>query len=572
MDISKTLFKLYSKCDRILALDQIYKQKYNNNYDNNEIKMILSHMFSEDGDDLIAVTDEQMEVMLPYYQKTEEIALLEASNELKKEFVYHKSTFEQKLFSFKDYEQNNIYTYLDGYYEDDDCAIVIEVKSTTDKKYLRLGPKVNGKIDSIFEKNGRILTLKSDLTAKQVSSLNKIYDPLSDEGKYFYDLAITKYIIDKSEKVKKNIKYYLAVLNSSYVFDGTYVNGEPSYYSGNEDIITLIDATDILPNYFEIINSNHQSIIDAINKSNTSKPLLKKECLKCPFKKVCHSDLDNSGSIISLLSPKNVLNKSVYELYNNGCRYIKDLDSSMLDGNHLIQYNALANKTYYDVEQIKKELDKIKYPIYHLDFEAFNGPLPRFKGEFPYVQSVFQFSLHIEKEPEKCDRYLDNYSFLPTDFTDQREELIKEMIRLIDLSNGGTVLVYNKTFESTRINEFIQMFPKYEKELRKINEHIYDLMDVVKGFRTKTVNFYDSKLEGSYSIKKVLPVFSDLSYKNLFIHNGVEAVVNYAKFKDLGPIDIEAIRKKLIEYCGLDTYSMVVILNEIRKEMGYNVN
>ena len=36
---------------------------------------------------------------------------------------------------------------------------------------------------------------------------------------------------------------------------------------------------------------------------------------------------------------------------------------------------------------------------------------------------------------------------LPSDFLDHREEMIKEMIETIDLSNGGTVLVYNKNFE-----------------------------------------------------------------------------------------------------------------------------
>lgn len=571
MDISKTLFKLYSKCNCIYAIDQIYKQKYNTNYDNNDIKSILAHMFSDDGDDLISVTDEQIEVMLPYYQKTEEIALLEASNELKCEFTYQPNTLDQKSFRFKDHEGNNIYTYLDGYYENSDSAIVIEVKTTTDKKYLKLGPKVKGNIDCIFEKNGRILKLKENLTDKQITFLNKIYDPNSDEGKYFFDLAITKYIIDKSGNNLKT-KYYLAVLNSSYVFDGTYVNGNPSYYSGNEDIITLIDATDILPSYYEVISQMHQEIIEEIKSAEIKNAVLKKECLKCPYQKVCHSNLNMPGSIVTLLNPKKVDNKSVYELYNSGCYLIKDLNDKQLEGNHLIQYNALIDKAYYDNEQIKEQIDKIVYPIYHLDFEAFNGPLPRFVGETPFTQSVFQFSLHIEKTPGKCDRYEDNYYFLPNDFADHREELIKEMIRLIDLSKGGTVLVYNKTFESSRIKELMKIYPQYQNELNLINSHIFDLMDVVKGSKKEKVNFYDKRLEGSYSIKKVLPIFSNLTYKELFIHNGVEAIVNYAKFKDLGPLDIEEIRKKLIEYCGLDTYSMVVILNQIRKEIGYNAN
>ena len=42
------------------------------------------------------------------------------------------------------------------------------------------------------------------------------------------------------------------------------------------------------------------------------------------------------------------------------------------------------------------------------------------------MQSVFQFSIHIEKEKGVCDEVNDNYYFLPSDFSDQREELIKK--------------------------------------------------------------------------------------------------------------------------------------------------
>ena len=51
-------------------------------------------------------------------------------------------------------------------------------------------------------------------------------------------------------------------------------------------------------------------------------------------------------------------------------------------------------------------------PIYHFDFETFGCPLPRFQGEKPYQQSVFEFSLHIEREPGVCDKEKDNFIFL----------------------------------------------------------------------------------------------------------------------------------------------------------------
>ena len=141
------------------------------------------------------------------------------------------------------------------------------------------------------------------------------------------------------------------------------------------------------------------------------------------------------------------------------------------------------------------------------------------------------------------------------------------MIKTIDLTNGGTVLVYNKTYESTQIKKLAQIFPKYSKELLLINSKIVDLLEIIKGKKSEGINYYHEDLEQSFSIKKVLPVFSDLSYKNLDVKNGNEAIVEYSKFKYLPKEDIEESRKKLLKYCGLDTYSMHIILKELRRKV-----
>ena len=144
--------------------------------------------------------------------------------------------------------------------------------------------------------------------------------------------------------------------------------------------------------------------------------------------------------------------------------------------------------------------------------------------------------------------------------------MIKEMIETIDLSNGGTVLVYNKNFEYSRISEFIKMFPKYKEKLQNILDHMFDLLDVVRKDKdSDEINFYDKRLHGSFSIKKVLPIFTNMSYDNLGVKNGVEAQIAYGMFKTLDKEDIISLRNELIEYCGQDTYSMYLILKEIDK-------
>ena len=112
---------------------------------------------------------------------------------------------------------------------------------------------------------------------------------------------------------------------------------------------------------------------------------------------------------------------------------------------------------YFDKNRIRKYIDNLKYPIYHLDFESFPSPLPRFKGEKPYDQSVFQFSIHIEKTPGNCDILLDHRGYLATNHHDQREELVKELCNIIR-KDQGSVMVYHKQFEEKRIKEFMNYF------------------------------------------------------------------------------------------------------------------
>lgn len=567
MDISKTLFKRYAECENIFSLDQIHRFKFENNYDNEKVKEMLMKMFDENGEDQIDFSDEQIEVMLPYYQKVEEIALKEANIKFNKPFVYYPNTLDQKSFSFKDNEGNNLYTYLDGYYEDDNEIIIIEVKASTDSKILKLGPKVDGIINPIFEKENQIIKIKKKLDTKQIKHLNKIYDKKNDIGKYFYDLAITNYII-KNCNLKKNVKYYLAFLNSKYIFDGSFINGEPSYYNGSKQIISFVEATDLLDGYYEIINNDHKKIQAIINDTNLNKPKYKKECKECVYKNICFDNLNDKYLILNIMGAKQIKKINVIDYYNQGIQYLKEINFDDLENERQqIQYQSLTEIEVINKDGLKRKINEIKYPIYHLDFEAFNGPLPRFFGEKPYAQSLFQYSIHIERLPGICDKFKDNYSFVASDFSDRREELVKNMIDIIDLSNGGTVLVYNKTYESSRIIELIGLFPQYKDKLQKILDNIYDLKDVLDGGKGCSLNYYHRDMEGKYSIKKVLPVLSNLSYKDLNIHNGVEAIINYAKFRYLEKEDIEELRKNLIEYCGLDTYSMFVILEGIKKKI-----
>ena len=266
------------------------------------------------------------------------------------------------------------------------------------------------------------------------------------------------------------------------------------------------------------------------------------------------------------------------DLINHGYFNMVDIPEKWLTNpKHIIQRNAVSkNIVYVDKEKIRKGLETLEYPIYHLDFETFPCPLPRFKGESPYTQSPFEFSLHIEHSPGKCDKNADNYIFLAKSNTkDEREELIKSLLKNIDPSKG-TLFAQNVSFEKGRIEELARMFPEYQKELMKIYDRGFDLLWLINtnvkmyeklGFdekRSSLFNYYNKDLSGSYSIKKTLPIFSNLSYQDLEVKNGTEAIITYANYNNMDKAEFKEKYEALKTYCSQDTWAMVVILDGLR--------
>ena len=227
-------------------------------------------------------------------------------------------------------------------------------------------------------------------------------------------------------------------------------------------------------------------------------------------------------------------------------------------------------------------------PIYHFDFESFPCPLPRFRGETPYRQSVFEFSLHIERDPGVCDKYKDNYIFLNENSDDdERKELAKAIIDHFEFNEDGTLhgtmLAQNTSFERGRLEELAVLYPKYAKKLLAIRDKSADLIDLLKTKEefykdafvntAKRINYYHPDLSGSYSIKKTLPVLVPaLTYKGMDVGNGVQAYITYLNYDSpeptFGIMKTKSERQDALHtYCQQDTWAMVEILRAVRAKI-----
>ncbi len=591
MNITKSKFMEYIRCKRYPALNNIHKRKDMDDVARDRFFDIIESLegFDNIDDDFLEPDLSHLEVMMPYFTHVELLAARKVMSHFGGETRYGIEYGTQKLF-MRDLNNFNLMCYVDVYNKNSNGINIVEVKATTSNKFLNLGWSEDGVKHSIFYVNDdNILKLKEEIdpdiinNKKYIKNRNKLLNRFTDEGVYVYDLAFQRYVIEEDVN---DAKYYLGVINHEYVFDGTYIDGEPLY---TDESIRLVDLTKITKEMLPKMKEEIIEVIDRITEDDESRVKLGKHCQlkkmrECIYKDLCYDRFPKKNSLMMYMGKHNGFKDpdgekhDLYDLIEEGYTSMVDIPHEWLTRrNNQIQRDVVLTKhKFVDRDKIRAAIDLIKYPIYHLDFESFPCPLPRFKGERAYMQSLFQFSLHIEKVPGVCDKELDHYEFLAYNMTDLRKELVEKLCDLIK-DDGGSVLVYNQAFEKTRIKELAQFFPEYSEKLLSINERLFDLMHIIKtntklyenlGFgtdRAKQVNYYHEDLSGSYSIKKVLPIFSELTYKGMEIGNGMEAVYAYAGFKDLTEAELKVKRHSLTLYCQQDTWAMVEILDNLRK-------
>ena len=593
MNITKSKFMEYIRCNRFPALNNIHKRRdlddalMDRYYDLLDSLENTSDSVHED--DFLEPDLTHLEVMMPYFTKVEVLAANKVIHMFGEETKYGTEYGTQKLF-LRDFSNFNLMCYVDIYNTNNDNINIIEAKATTSNKFMKLGYTEDKiRYDLFYLGDDDILRLNEEhnpsllSNKKYLKQRNKLFDRLEGSGVYVYDLAFQRFVI---EGKTKDAKYYLAVLNHEYVFDGQYDGDEPLY---TNDIIRFVDLTTITKEMQGKIERDIDKVMERIINDDESRVRLGKHCQlkkmrECIYKDLCYDMFPKKNSILMYMDKHHGfkdpsgIKHDYLDLVNEGYKSMEDIPDAWLNrkNNRIQRYVAQTKKIHLDEGKIRSAIDVIQYPIYHLDFESFPCPLPRFLGEKPYTQSLFQFSLHIERVPGICDKENDHLEFLASDSSDQRLELVEKLCDYIK-DDTGSVLVYNEAFEKTRIKELAVMYPKYSEKLLSINDRLFDLLHIVKtntklfealGFdtdRAKTINYYHEDLAGSFSIKKVLPVFSDLSYTDMAVGNGMEAVYAYAGFKNLNAAELEVTRSNLRLYCQQDTWAMVEILDKLRK-------
>lgn len=246
----------------------------------------------------------------------------------------------------------------------------------------------------------------------------------------------------------------------------------------------------------------------------------------------------------------NIRRKRIEELTDMDVIKISDIPVDYEGLNEKQKLQMISRKegrAVINTEAIAESISILKFPLHFIDYETYASAVPKIDGVGPHQHVVFQVSIHTMQE----DGSIEHHEYL----ADQLE-LPKKLIEYMQSVTGdtGTYISWRASFEKTQNKAMTKWFPQYAEYLNNMSIRMYDIEDIFKK------DYMDYRFHGSSSIKKVLPVICpELNYNELDVQNGTMALDTWGRMV-LDPEfdeDIETTRKKLLEYCKLDTLAMV---------------
>ncbi|MBR2082458.1 MAG: DUF2779 domain-containing protein [Elusimicrobiaceae bacterium] len=361
---------------------------------------------------------------------------------------------------------------------------------------------------------------------------------------YFYDISIQRYVLTHCGVTPEHC--YLMHINSDYFMETDELDLKQFFLLTPMDSELFSDAD---------IEENLAAIEKLLAEEEPKAELDKSGCDGCECHDYCWKELPED-SVFDLLR-----SNRAREYMAQGILRIADLPPNSFDNEKYNRWVEVCRtqQPYIDKAAVAAWLNKLNYPLYYLDFETTQPVVPLWKYSRPYQQIPFQFSLHVQCEP---NGQFEHYEYLSTGKEDPRYGCIKALLEYI--GNVGTIIAHNASFEKGRIKEMAHDLPILEKDAKcliEMTERFADTGDVFKQ------DYLHPKMHASWSIKKVLPALvPEMSYDGMAVANGGDAMdafdILYAG--KLPPAELEQLRKDLLKYCEQDTWAMVKIVDVLR--------
>jgi predicted RecB family nuclease len=364
---------------------------------------------------------------------------------------------------------------------------------------------------------------------------------------YAYDIAIQRHVLTGADVEIKQAS--LMHLNRKYVFDGKDYDVSQLFVIAElkpKDSVSDSEISDRLKDQFRVLNRHKPPDIKPGKQC--------KDPVLCEFYDHCNPELP--ADHVSHL-PR-IQAKKVEELTAAGITLLKQIpDAFPLSERQRRAVDCVKSGKPFVSPELADELDGLKYPLCFMDFETVFPALPRFAKMGPYDHIPFQWSVHRQGKPGGP---LKHHEFLAENDSDPRFPFVESLCKA--LAGAGNIVVYNQSFESSRLDDLARWLPAYASDIKKIKAKIWDLLVVVRR------NVYHPEFAGSFSLKFVLPAFvPEMTYGTLEVAEGTAAGLAWARLIQPGTALVEKrrLRKALLEYCKQDTLALAKLFDVLRK-------
>jgi len=364
------------------------------------------------------------------------------------------------------------------------------------------------------------------------------------------DAAVQAYAVEGSGLPLRTIN--IVHMNTSYVYEG-----------GPYDPVALFEVADVTDRARAAMASVPGDLarLSAVLEGPEPQVRIGSQCSSpytCDFVGYCHAFLPQEYPVTAL--PR-ISDAVLHPLLDAGITSIRDVPDSfpgLSEAQREVVAIVKTGQPHVDSASLTRDLARLQWPVHHLDFETVNPALPLWPGTRPYQQIPFQYSIHTHHEGGDVE----HSEYLHAGPGDPRRELAEHL--LADVGETGSVTHYTR-YERTQLEALATALPGLAPAIRRVIERLVDLAPLI------SANTRHPATVGRTSIKQVLPAWCPtLSYADMPIADGQTASVRYLRIVT-GRADAHetaATVRDLTEYCGLDTYAMVCLLEEMRRQAG----
>lgn len=388
------------------------------------------------------------------------------------------------------------------------------------------------RVDLLFPQDGlyKLVEVKSSTSVKPY---------------YLQDVAIQTWVMRNAQA--KPVVSWLSHINSQFEYQGN---------SDYEGFFEEVNLSDEIKDFIDLVPKWLSEAKSTVALNNEPKEIKTgNQCTKpfdCPFYEHCSSFEEKTEYPVEIL-PYGA--KVVEQLKIAGYKDLREVPDGLLDKQNHLRVHRVTKSGIAELDPAAKlTLDGLAYPRFYLDFETISYAIPKIPHSRPFTQIPFQWSCHIQHD----ESTIDHKEFLDTENLDPRRTFTESLIEV--LGSSGTIFVYS-SFEQSRIREMGRLFPDLQPKLKEIEERLFDL------YKLSKEHYYHPDMKGSWSIKKLLPTVTNLSYKDLTVQDGGMAQEAYKRLVSNEEVEStkREIRKNLLKYCEQDTLAMVEIVKRYQK-------